>query len=178
MSDLCDPFFGVSCGLDAARYAPSRFEPAFDVKLGSGWSNAQHEPDLVVLRRDEGSLTFVSHVQQVFPGGTATTPKDKARSIIEAMVVTDGISSTKPAAVKIGGRKGFSIDISPIGGRRVSLFTNPTSTFMIEPGQTTRVVVIDVRGSVVVLVIEPTRQSDLRAILDTADDAAGTIRWR
>ena len=118
------------------------------------------------------------------PDGIRRNTRIRATAISSSLsaarctAVTDGISSTKPAAVKIGGRKGFSIDISPIGRRRVALFTNATSTFMIEPGQTTRVVVIDVRGTAVVLVIEPTRQSDLRAILDTADDAAGTIRWR
>jgi eukaryotic-like serine/threonine-protein kinase len=178
VSDLCESYFGLACGLDAGRYAPTRFDPAFDIKLGDGWSNARHEPDVVVLSRDEGSMTFVSHVRQVYPGGAATTPEDTARSIIEAMVVTDGISSTKPAAVRIGKRKGFSIDVSPLGDRRVRLFRNGSSSFVLSPGQTTRVVVIDVRGTAVVLTIEPTGQADLRAILDTADDAAGTIRWR
>ena len=33
-------------------------------------------------------------------------------------------------------------------------------------------------GEVVVLIIEPSDEHDLRAILDTADPVAGTIAWR
>ena len=132
----------------------------------------------MVLSRDEGLMVLMAHVSRVFPSGTTATPKDKAKSIIEAMVVTDGISSTKPAAVRIGKKKGFSIDVSPLADRRVRLFANGSNTYLLTPGQTTRIVVIDVGGTAVVLIIEPRGQADLRAILDTADDAAGTIRWR
>ena len=178
VSDLCESFFGLPCGLEAARYAPSRFDPAFDVKLGKGWSSAVHEGDLVTLERPQGAMTFASRIGQVFPGGVPTAPRDKARSIIEAFVVTDGISSTRPASVKIGGRKGLSVDLAPIENRRVAIFTNGSTAFYLEPGQTTRLVVIDVRGTAVVLAIEPSRDADLQAILETADVAAGTIRWR
>jgi len=178
VSDLCESFFDLPCGLGPGRYAPARFTPAFDVKLGDGWSNAKHASDIVVLSRDEGLMVFMAHVSRVFPSGTTTTPKDKAKSIVEAMVVTDGISSTKPAPVRIGKKKGFSIDVSPLADRRVRLFSNATNTYLLTPGQTTRVVVIDVGGTAVVLIIEPRGQADLRAILDSADAAAGTIRWR
>jgi hypothetical protein len=178
VSDLCESFFGLSCGLGSGRYAPSRFDPAFDVKLGKGWSSAVHEGDLVTLERPQGAMTFASRIGQVFPGGVPTTPRDKARSIIEAFVVTEGVSSTRPASVKIGGRKGLSVDLAPIENRRVAIFTNGATAFYLEPGQTTRLVVIDVRGTAVVLAIEPSRDADLQAILATADKAAGTIRWR
>jgi len=39
-------------------------------------------------------------------------------------------------------------------------------------------VALDVRGDVILLCIEPSDVTDLEGILDTADVAAGTIRWR
>jgi hypothetical protein len=70
------------------------------------------------------------------------------------------------------------VDIAPVGGSRVALFSTASTTFYLEPDRTTRVVAVDVRGSVVLLVIEPADGSDLAAILETADAAAGSIRWR
>ncbi len=178
VADLCESFFGLPCGMGAGRYAPSRFEPAFDIKLGEGWSTALHESDLVALTREEGSMTFAADIAEVYPGGTATEPRDKARDVIEAFVVTDGISSTEPAAVRIDGRRGFSVDVSPLGSTRVAMFATASSTYFVEADRTTRLVVLDVRGDVAILCIEPSEVTDLEGILDTADVAAGTIRWR
>ncbi len=178
VADLCESFFGLPCGMGAGRYAPSRFEPAFDIELGEGWSTALHESDLVALTRDQGSMTFASDIAEVYPGGAATEPRDKARDIIEAFVVTDGISSTEPAAVRIDGRRGFSVDVSPLGSTRVAMFATASSTFFVEADRTTRLVALDVRGDVILLCIEPSDVTDLEGILDTADVAAGTIRWR
>ncbi len=178
VADLCESFFGLPCGLGAGRYAPSRFEPAFDLQLGDGWSTALHESDLVALTREEGSMTFAADIAEVYPGGAATEPRDKARDVIEAFVVTDGISSTEPAAVRIDGRRGFSVDVSPLGSTRVAMFATSSSTYFVEADRTTRLVVLDVRGDVAVLCIEPSDVTDLEGILDTADVAAGTIRWR
>jgi serine/threonine-protein kinase len=178
VADLCESFFGLPCGLGAGRYAPSRFEPDFDIELGGGWSNAGHAADLVTLSRDEGLMTFASRIATVDPNGRATTPRDRARSLIEAIVVTDGLSATRPASIRIDGRKGLSVDLSPVGGSRVALFATASTTFYLEPERTTRVVAVDVRGSTVLIVIEPADGSDLASILETADAAAGSIRWR
>jgi tRNA A-37 threonylcarbamoyl transferase component Bud32 len=178
VSDLCEPIFGLPCGLGPGRYAPSRFGPAFDVTLGTGWSTAVHEPDLVSLGRDEGSMTFASRIAEVDPDGRAIVPRDRARDLIEAMVTIDGVASSRPADVRIGGRRGQSVDLSPIGDHPVALFSTATRTYFLEPDRTSRVVAIDVRGATVVLVIEPGDFADLAGILETADVAAGTIRWR
>jgi eukaryotic-like serine/threonine-protein kinase len=178
VADLCESFLGLPCGLGAGRYAPSRFDPAFDIELGDGWSTALHDPDLVSLTREQGSMTFAARVTEVYPGGDATEPRDKARDIIEAFVVTDGVSSTRPAAVRIDRRRGLSVDLTPLDSQRVTLFATASATFSLEPDRTTRLVALDVRGTVVLLAIEPSDRSDLDTILDTADVAAGTIRWR
>ena len=178
VADLCEPFFGLPCGLGSGRYAPSRFAPALSVEIGDGWSAARHAPDLVALTRAEGGMTFASHVTEVYPDGEVEEPRDRARDLIEGFIATNGVSSTRPARVRLDGRRGLSVDLTPIDGAQVDLFATATDHFALEPDRTTRVVVMDVRGDAVLLVIEPTAGHDLRDILDTADVAAGTIDWR
>ena len=177
-ADLCESFFGLPCGLGAGRYGPSRFSPGFSVELGDGWSNALHEVSLVSLVRDEGGMTFASSIAEVHPNGGTETPRARARDLIEAFIATDGVSATRPADLRLDGRKGLSVDLTPIDGARIELFATATNTYFLEPDRTTRVVAIDVRGAAVLLAIEPAEGYDLRDILDTADVAAGTIDWR
>jgi serine/threonine-protein kinase len=178
VADLCEVFFDIPCGLGAGRYAPSRFAMPFDIELGDGWSNADHRGDIVTLTREQGRLTFAGPIREVYPKGESVEPKAKARSLIEAFIATDGVGSSKPANVRIDGRRGLSIDVAPTGNERVALFRTDGSTYQLEPDRTTRVVVIDLPHDPIVLAIEPHDGFELRDILDTADGAAGTIRWR
>jgi hypothetical protein len=178
VADLCEIFFDIPCGLGPGRYAPSRFSSAFDIELGEGWSNAVHRADLVALTRAEGTFTFAGAIREAYPDGEAEEPKARAREIIEAFIATEGVGSTKPASVRIDGRRGLSIDLSPIDSAPVTLFRTDSISFQLPPDRTTRIVVMDVRGDTVLLAIEPGDGSDLRDILDSADLAAGTMRWR
>ncbi|MEX2182941.1 MAG: protein kinase [Chloroflexota bacterium] len=178
VSDICETFLDLPCGLGAGRYAPSRFDPPFDIEIGDGWSALAHQRDVVVFRREEGYLTFMSGVTVVDPLRAATEVRGRARDLVEALVTMDGVGSTPPADVRIGGRRGLSIDLSPLDGQQIGLFATADSTYYLEPDRTTRIVVIDVRDEAVILAIEPVGRFDLRAILDSADAAAGTIRWR
>lgn len=178
VADLCETFFDLPCGLGAGRYAPSRFSPPLDIEIGDGWSALAHQEDVVVLRRDEGYLTLISGVTTVDPLRDPTDVRDRARDLIEAFVTMDGVASSEPVAVRIDGRRGLSIDVSPLDGQQIGLFATSDSTYYLEPGRTTRIVAIDVRDAAVILAIEPVGRFDLRAILDAADPVAGTIRWR
>jgi tRNA A-37 threonylcarbamoyl transferase component Bud32 len=179
VADLCEIFFDIPCGLGAGRYAPSRFEPAFDIELGEGWSNAVHGEDIITLIRAEGAVTFAGRIREVYPTGKTDEPRARARDIIEALMSTKGVGATDPAAVRIDGRRGLSTDLAPSDGERVKLFSTESSTFHLEPDRTTRIVVLDLRGDeTILLAIEPNDGSELRDILETADPVAGTIRWR
>jgi eukaryotic-like serine/threonine-protein kinase len=179
VADLCEVFFDIPCGLGAGRYAPSRFRPAFDLKLGEGWSNATHREDLVVLTRPEGTLTFAGGLREVYPSGETDTPSTRARDLLESFIATDGVGATKPAGVRIDKRRAYSSDFQPVGSERVPLFATDGSTFNLEPDRITRIVVVDLPGdATVVLAIEPNEGFELRDILRTADPAAGTIDWR
>ena len=175
---MCDTFFDIPCGLAAARYAPSRFAPAFDIELGDGWSNARHTADTVALTREEGVFTFAGKVVQVYPNGEQREPRERARALIEAFIATDGVSATRPAKVRIDGRRGLSSDLTPIDSARIQLFATAGTTYFLEPDRTTRVVVMDLPGATILMAIEPREGLELDDILATADDAAGTIRWR
>jgi hypothetical protein len=179
IADLCEVFFDIPCGLGAGRYSPSRFRPAFDIKLGDGWSNAAHREDIVVLTRPEGTVTFAGGLRQVFPGGRLDDPSTRARDVMESFIATDGVGATKPKGIRIDRRRAYSSDFQPVGTKRVPLFSTEGSTFNLEPDRTTRIVVVDLPGDdVMVLAIEPNEGYDLSDILETADPAAGTINWR
>jgi hypothetical protein len=178
VADLCEIFFDLPCGLGPGRYAPSRFEPAFDIELGDGWSTAAHTADTVALRRDEGVMTFAGRIVEVYPEDGPREPRERARDLIEAFITTDGVSATRPANVRIDGRRGLSSDLTPIDSARIQLFRTDGTTFFLEPDRTTRVVVMDLRRATLLLAIEPHDGFELAEILETADDAAGTLDWR
>jgi tRNA A-37 threonylcarbamoyl transferase component Bud32 len=178
VADLCEIFFDIPCGLGAGRYAPSRFSPPFDIELGDGWSASVHTADTVTLTRTEGEMTFAGEIVEVYPDGEARKPKDRARDIIDALIATTGVSATRPADVRIDGRRGLSTDLTPIGGDRIQLFATNGTTFLLEPDRTTRIVVMDLRKTTILLAIEPHEGFALADILATADDAAGSMRWR
>ena len=172
-------FFDIPCGLGAGRYAPARFSPAFDIELGDGWSNAAHGEEVVALTRNEGTVTFAGRIREVYPDGESDEPGSRPRDVIEAFIATDGVGATDPATVRIDGRRGMSTDLAPIDSERVALFSTEGTTFHLEPDRTTRVVVMDLPGDDLLLfAIEPHDGFELRDILETADPAAGTIRWR
>jgi eukaryotic-like serine/threonine-protein kinase len=179
VADLCEIFFDIPCGLGAGRYAPSRFRPAFEIELGDGWSNAVHREDIVALTRQEGTMTFAGKITEAYPKGRTVDPKSDARSIIKAFLETNGVRATDTADVRIGGRRGLSTDLAPDGDKRVALFATEGSVFNLEPGRTTRIVVVDLKGGGTALIaIEPNDGYELSDILATADPAAGSIRWR
>ena len=179
VADLCEIFFDIPCGLGPGRYAPSRFQPAFDIEVGEGWSNSVHREDIVALAREEGGVTFAGPIREVYPNGESDEPRSRARDIIRAIISTEGVTATNPASVRIDGRRGLSTDIAPANDERIALFSTNSSTYRLEPDRTTRIVVLDLRGGRTILIaIESRGEHDLRDILDTADTAAGTIRWR
>ena len=178
VADLCEPFFDLACGLGAGRYLPSRFDAPFDVELGDGWSTLAHADDVVALTREEGLMTYLTGLQTIEPEGDARDAPDDARGVIEAVVTMDGVAASEPAPVTIDERTGFSTDCSPIDGNRIALFATAASTYYLEPGRTSRIVALDTPDGVVILAIESYGDFTLRQILDTADPAAGTMRWR
>ena len=178
VADVCEIFFDIPCGLGAGRYAPSRFSPAFDIDLGEGWSAAAHAADTVALTREQGVMTFAGAIVEVYPDGKAEEPRARARALIEAFIATPGVSATRPANVRIDGRRGLSSDLTPIDSARIQLFATNGTTFFLEPDRTTRVVVMDLKQVTILLAIEPHEGFELADILETADDAAATLRWR
>ncbi len=178
VADLCDPFLDIPCGLAPGRYGPAQFEPRVQFTLGEGWSTTANRSDLIAIERREGVLTLAARITTVFPDGQDERPRDRARDLVEAFIATDGVGATAVVDVRIDGRRGLSLDLTPMAGDRIELFATESATYLLEPSATTRVVAIDVRSGTVLLVIEPTGRATLPEILATADDVAASIDWR
>lgn len=185
--DVCEIFFEIPCGLTEGRYSPSRFRPPIEIALGPGWALATHAADRVTLTRDEGRLILVSGVTDVFRNGEVETTPGRARDLIESFTITKGLSATRPVRVRIDGRRGWSVDLTPAGpdgpdspggADPVPLFAIDGATYALEPGRTVRLVAIDDADTTLVLVIEPSADRTIEEILDTADAVAGSVRYR
>jgi hypothetical protein len=172
---LCEPFFELPCALGPGRYTPSRFEPAISIKLDEGWSAATNAERIVVLARDEGFMTLASAADV---RGASAEREDTSRELIDAIADRDGLSATRPAKVRIEKLRGRSVDVTLTGSDRVELFSAGESTYFLEPDRVTRIVALDIDDRVLVIVIEPNDGRDLDAILETADEVAGSLRPR
>ena len=176
--DLCDPFLGIACGLDPGTYEPSKFAPPAHFVLGAGWSVSVSEPDMFVLDRTEGSMTFASGVTAVYPHGVATEAPTSPRSLVETFIETDGVAAGKPAQGHVDKRKSTVVDLTPTGPDRVALFGTGTQTFYLEPVGTTRVTVVDGRDGPLVIAVEPAENSTIDAIRKVADPVIKSFAFR
>jgi hypothetical protein len=177
VAELCDPVFGLACGLGAGRYEINVPPTLFDVEVGDGWSVAVRSDDVAALHREEGLLTFAGQVSPLDDAGRPVQTRGRARDLIATFAALDGFDASKPANVRIDGRRGRSVDLAATGFERVAAFTTSGTTYFLEPRRTTRLVALDVDGGVLVLAIEPADGSDLEDILATADVVAGSMRF-
>ena len=177
-ADLCEPIFGFPCGQDAGHYGPSRFVPAVTFDLGQGWSTELHARDRVTLDRGEGRLTLLGDVTRVYPKGTEQAATGSLRKVIGKVAATAGTSASKVRGLTIDGHPGFSVDLTASGDQVVPILGMGEETVYLQPGTTTRFVLLDVGKRTLAIVIEPTGGASLQDILATADDVAGSIRLR
>jgi serine/threonine protein kinase len=176
--DLCQPFFGLACGLGKGTYAPATFVPAIRFTLGNGWSVATADPNLIGLARDTGVLTFASSIDTVYANGTATDAPASARLLAETFIETDGVASGKPKNQKVDKRATIVIDLAATGRDRIALFRTGDQTYYLEAGGTTRVYVIDVDGGSLVIAIEPAADSTIEMVLPAAESVVKSLKFR
>jgi hypothetical protein len=177
-AQLCDPIIGIACSLGPGRYAAVELSPGFDLEVGDGWSVAVNDPDLLALARDAGLITFVGGADQVFPDGEPEDTRGRVRDLIRAWRDTDDVEASGARDVRIDGRRGQSVDVTPTGSERVAVFGLDGNTYFLEPERTTRLVAIDAPGrESLIIAIEPNDRRTLEEILDTADAVAGSVRF-
>ena len=177
-ADLCEPFFGLACGLDKGTYRPSAFVPSIQFALGDGWSTATSETNLIALVRDEGGLTIASGIAIVYPSGSPSKAPASARALVETFIGTDGVAAGKPTERRVDKRKALVVDLAPTGPDRIPLFGSADQPFYLEPGGTTRVIVIDGKTGPMVIAIWPGVDSTLEAILPAAESVVKSLRFR
>jgi hypothetical protein len=178
VADVCDPILGFACGLGKGTYEPSRFSPSIRFTLGEGWGAAVYDSDLIALQRDSGTLTFASRIGAVYPSGGSEQAPGTARGLVETFIGTDGVAARKPVDQRVDKRKAIAVDLATTGPDRVPLFATSTQTYFLEPGATTRITVVDGRDGVLLLVVEPSEDSSLEALLKPAQPVIRSIRFR
>jgi hypothetical protein len=176
--DVCDPFLGIACGLDAGTYEPTRFAPPIRFKIGTGWSVTDSETHLLALGRDEGRMTFAGGITVAYPSGDPADAPTNARSLVEAFIETDGVAAGKPTARHIDKHRATIVDLAPTGRDRIALFGSGSQTFFLEPNGTTRIVVIDGTAGPLVIAIEPAGDGTSEAIVRIAMPVALGVQFR
>jgi hypothetical protein len=176
--NLCEPFFGIACGLDKGTYSPAAFVPAIQFKIGDGWAAATVGRDLVSLSRDTGALTFVSSITTVFPDGDPVPAPITARALVEIFIGTDGVAAGRPRNKKIDKHAGLAVDLASTGTDRIRLFGTRDQTYYLEGGGTTRIFIVDAGDTLLVVAIEPTADAVIEAVLPAAGPVVNSIRFR
>jgi tRNA A-37 threonylcarbamoyl transferase component Bud32 len=176
LAQLCEPS-GGACALVPGRYGPSIFSPAIAIGLAEGWSTLRHYEDGLVLERDEGFLSFASGVETVHRGGETTSVEPSARALLEAFRSTDGLEVIDEDTVRIDGRRATVLDVVPTDGR-LALFSTTSDTFHMEADAVTRLIVLEVRRTPLVIVVEGRDGTDLDGFLAYARPVLDDIRLR
>jgi hypothetical protein len=123
-------------------------------------------------------LTFAGSITSVRPRGEARPAPTTARALVETFIGTDGIAAGKPKNQKVDKRGAIQVDVSPTGRDRVALFDTSGQTFYLEPFGTTRLIVVDAAGGLLVIAVEPTSDSAIESVLPTASTIIKSIRFR
>ena len=122
---------------------PSRFAPAVTFDLGGGWSTESHTTDRVVLARGEGRLTLLGDVDRIYPKGKEQAAAGSLRKLIGRIAGTTGTGASKVRGLTIDERPGFSVDLTADGDQIVPILGYGEETIYLQPGATTRYVLID-----------------------------------
>ena len=175
---LCEPLFDRPCQLHAGTYAPTSFTPPIRFDLDDGWSTHKSVPDLFVLGRGEGLLTFAGRITTVFPQGDPQDAPTSAGSLIEAFIGTNRVAAGRPTRARIDSGRGTLVDLAVRGPDRVALFGIGSETYYLEPVGTTRVIAVDLPDGLLVIVIERGKTSSLDDIRGPAERVIGSLDTR
>jgi hypothetical protein len=176
--DVCGPIFGIACGLDAGRYAPATFEPAIRFDLRNGWSTIAQSPQQVVIGRREGTLTFASGIDTVYPNGDAARAPNSARGLVETFITTDGVASSDPADRKVDKGRARVVDVWPSGRGRLPLFGSGEQVYFIDASGPTRVVAVDAHDGPLIITMQASDGSSLDDLWPEAKRVIDSIRFR
>ncbi len=131
-----------------------------------------------MLGRREGTLTFASGTDTVYPSGDPAKAPRTARALIETFITTDGVASGEPDDRKVGNRRARLVDVWPSGRGRLPLFGAGAEVYFLEPSGPTRVVVVDGRDGPLIIAIEASDGSSLDDFWPAAKRVIDSVRFR
>ncbi len=168
VSDVCEPSGEEACPLGPGTYAPLRFQPAFTVELGDGWSAARYTADLVVFGRPEGYLTLASSVSLIHDGDEASEVRSNVRDLLEAIADNDALEILSESRAEIAGHRGVELRLIP-NGERAPIFSTGDATYYAETTTVTRLVAFEVQDTPVFVILEGAGDSGLDRVAELAD---------
>ncbi|MFL5778259.1 MAG: protein kinase domain-containing protein [Chloroflexota bacterium] len=167
----CTPALELPCALPAGTYTPTRLRPSITFPIERGWTVRRYTPSLFVLANNAGLLTFGGDVGTTYVDGRATTVK-RASDLVEA--IRGSANVVAEGATEVDGRDGTELEVTAPASARVRLFDLGADSFYLEPGEPTRLIVLDVHGTILAIASEPARgrtTADIRAVTDPVIEA-------
>jgi dipeptidyl aminopeptidase/acylaminoacyl peptidase len=185
--------------LPGGTYTTDRFDPAFKVTLPVGWQVWQSDVDDVWLRDftdtafldlDIGRIT-VSYPQGCYGTPTELAPKT-AHDLIAWLQKRQKLKVTQLKTTQVGGAPAIQVDVTGVSPgtceppSRILLFDVANGSLFVRPGETIRLIAVDVRGTLVVVVpragaLDGNGMSDpklidtlVRPIIDTMEFVGGS----
>ena len=177
VAELCDPPADDTCELPAGRYRSSRFEPAWTVELDDGWAVYRHGERLVVLERSQGYLTIAAAPTIVFDGDEEAEVEAADETFIEALHENGALQVLDQRRDRVAGERAIRIDLVPVD-ERTPIFRIGDDVYYAEMETITRIFVFEVRGELVLLILEGADGTSLERFIDISAVPVGTLDFR
>ncbi len=151
--------------LHGGTYTTAHFDPAFEVTVGEGWQDWQNDADDVWLRglaKGTNVEVDIGRITVDYPDGCYGTPTSLAPTTAHGLVAwlqtRKKLKVGQPTTTQVGGAPAIQVDITgsskatcAVGPNRILLFDVATGTDFVRPGETIRLIAVDVHGTLVVI---------------------------
>ena len=131
-----------------------------------------------MLGRREGTLTFASGIDTVYPNGEAARAPSTARGLVETFITTDGVASSDPADRKVDKGRARVVDVWPSGRGRLPLFGAGEQVYFIDASGPTRVVAVDGPNAPLIITIQASDGSSLDDLWPEAKRVIDSLHFR
>ena len=174
--DVCEPSELESCALDPGTYSPSRFDPTFSIELDDGWSIYRHASELIVFERPEGYLTLASGVSRVHDRDEVNEIDTDTQDLLDAIRDNGALEVFAESGAEVGGREATELQLVT-EGERAAIFSTGEDTFYAETTTVTRLLVLEVDDTPVIVILEGSGDGGLPPFEERAESALASLSF-